>query len=60
MVISRTKLATPVLWALGWAAAMIASALLLKGNPMKEWVQSALFIAAMAFWVWQLHRSDCN
>jgi hypothetical protein len=46
-----------VFWAIGWAAALIASAILLKGNPAKDWIQSALFIAAMTFWVWQSQRT---
>jgi hypothetical protein len=46
-----------VLWALAWAAAMIVSAIVLKGNPIKDWVQSALFIAAMTFWLWQTQRA---
>jgi hypothetical protein len=36
---------------------MIASAIALKGNPVKDRIQSALFIAAMTFWVWQSHRA---
>ena len=54
---SRTPLPTLVLWALAWSAAMIGSAIVLKGNPIKEWVQSALFIAAMTFWLWQTERA---
>lgn len=54
---SRKKLSTLVLWALVWAAAMIVSAIALKGNPIKDWFQSALFIAAMAFWVRQSQRA---
>jgi hypothetical protein len=46
-----------IIWAIVWAAAMIASAIVLKGNPIKDWIQSALFIAAMTFWVWQSHRA---
>lgn len=57
MAEGRTKLVTLVLWAIAWAAAMLASAILLKGNPIKDWVQSALFIAAMTFWVWQSQRT---
>jgi len=57
MTEARTKLITLVLWAIVWAAALIASATLLKGNPIKDWVQSALFIAAMTFWVWQSQRA---
>jgi hypothetical protein len=54
---STAKLTTLVAWAIVWAALMIASAILLKGNPIKDWIQSALFIAAMTFWVWQSHRT---
>lgn len=60
MATSRKQLTTLVLWAIAWAAAMIASAILLKGNPIKDWIQSALFIAAMTFWVWQSQRSSAN
>jgi hypothetical protein len=31
------RLTTLVLWAIAWAAAMIASAILLKDNPIKDW-----------------------
>jgi hypothetical protein len=54
---STAKLTTLIAWAIVWAALMIASAILLKGNPIKDWIQSALFIAAMTFWVWQSHRN---
>lgn len=57
MAASRTQLTILILWAIAWAAAMIASAILLKGNPIKDWIQSALFIAAMTFWVWQSQRA---
>jgi len=52
------RLTTLILWAIAWAAAMIASAILLKGNPVKDWVQAALFIGAMTFWVWQSQRAS--
>jgi hypothetical protein len=54
---ARTNLITLILWAVAWAVAMIASAILLKGNPIKDWIQSGLFIAAMTFWVWQSQRA---
>jgi hypothetical protein len=60
MVASRTQLTTLILWAIAWAVAMIASAIFLKGNPLKDWIQSALFIAAMTFWVWQSQRAARN
>jgi hypothetical protein len=44
MTASITKLTTLILRTLAWAAAMIASAILLKGNPLKDWIQAALFI----------------
>jgi hypothetical protein len=56
MATSKIQLTTLFLWAVAWAAAMIASAILFKGNPIKDWIQSALFIAAMTFWVWQSQR----
>ena len=55
---STKRLTTLILWAIGWAVAMIASAILLKGNPVKDWVQAALFIGAMTFWVWQSQRAS--
>ena len=60
MPASKTQLTTLILWAIAWAAALIASAILLKGNPIKDWIQSVLFIAAMTFWVWQSQRAARN
>jgi hypothetical protein len=57
MAAPRTQLTALILWAIAWAVAMIASAILLKGNPFKDWIQAALFIAAMTFWVWQSQRA---
>jgi Flp pilus assembly protein TadB len=57
MPTTKPKLLALIVWALAWAAAMIAAAILLKGNPIKDWVQAALFIAAMTFWVWQSERA---
>jgi hypothetical protein len=54
---STPKLTILIGGAIVWAALMIASAILLKGNPVKDWIQSALFIAAMTFWVWQSQRA---
>ena len=44
---------TLVLWAVVWALAFIASAILFKGHPAKDWVQSALFVGAVTVWLWQ-------
>ena len=41
MPANRTKITTLIVWAIAWSAAMIASAILLKGNPIKDWIQSA-------------------
>lgn len=57
---SPKRLTALILWAIAWAAAMIATAILLKVNPVKEWVQAALFIGAMTFWVWQSQRTARN
>jgi hypothetical protein len=38
-----------VLWSLAWAIAFILSAMLFKGNPVKEWIQAALFVGALTF-----------
>ena len=54
---SFTKL---VLWAIAWSAALIGSAILLKNNPLKDWIQAALFIGAMTFWLWQAQRAAHN
>ena len=54
---SFTKL---VLWAIAWSAALIGSAIVLKGNPLKDWIQAALFIGAMTFWLWQSQRAARN
>jgi hypothetical protein len=55
---SIARLTTLILWAIAWAVAMIASAILLKGSPVKDWIQAALFIGAMSFWVWQSQRTS--
>jgi hypothetical protein len=55
---STKRLTTLALWAIAWAVAMIASTIPLKGNPVKDWVQAALFIGAMTFWVWQSQRAS--
>jgi hypothetical protein len=50
---SKKHVTTLVLWAIVWALAIIASAILFKGNPAKDWLQAALFIGAITFWLWQ-------
>jgi hypothetical protein len=53
MTPSNSKPTTLVLWAVGWAIAFILSAILFKGSPVKDWIQAALFIAAMTFWLFK-------
>ncbi len=43
---STKRLIALVLWAIAWSVAMIGSAILLKGNLVKDWIQAALFIGA--------------
>ncbi len=50
------KIAKLIIWATAWAVALIASAILFKGNPVKDWIQSALFIGAMMFCLWHSPR----
>lgn len=57
---ARRSTATIVLWSVAWATALIASAILLKGNPAKDWVQAALFIGALTVSLWQGHRLACR
>jgi hypothetical protein len=49
-----------ILWSLAWALAIIASAFVLKGNPAKDWIQSALFVGAVTFWLWQSRQVTCS
>jgi hypothetical protein len=54
---SRKHPTTLVLWSIAWALAIIASAILFKGNPIKDWVQAALFIGGITFWLWLSQRT---
>ena len=56
----QRNLTTVVLWSAAWALALIASAIFLKGNPAKEWVQAALFIGALTLSLWEAHRLSCR
>jgi hypothetical protein len=53
---SKRQMTRLVLWSMAWALALIASAILFKGNPVKDWIQSALFVGAITFWLWQSRR----
>lgn len=54
------NLTTIILWSSAWASALIASAIVLKGNPAKEWVQAVLFIGALTVVLWQGQRLSCR
>lgn len=45
-----------VFWAIAWALTFIASAILFKGNPIKDWIQGILFIVGMTLWLWKSQR----
>ena len=49
MTSANNKPATLIVLAVVWAIAFIMSAILFKGSPVKEWIQAALFIAALTF-----------
>jgi hypothetical protein len=46
----------PILWSLVFAAAMIASAFLFKGNPALYWIEAGLTVAALTFVVLKSHN----
>jgi hypothetical protein len=50
---SQTPVTILFLWAIAWALALVATAILFKGNPIKDWVQSALYLGAISFWFWK-------
>lgn len=43
-----------------WALALIASAIFLKGNPAKDWVQTALYLGALLVLLSQGKNLSCN
>ena len=49
-----------LLWSTVWALALIASAIVLKHNPAKEWVQAILFIVALTVVLWQGQQLSCR
>jgi len=57
---SHRAATTIVLWSTAWALAIIASAIVLKGNPAKEWVQAVLFIGALTIVLWPGQRLSCR
>lgn len=55
---SRKQQTSLILWSLVWALAFIASAYIFKGNPVKDWVQSGLFIGAITYLLWKSPRTS--
>jgi hypothetical protein len=45
-----------ILWALAWAAALIGSAVVFKGNTLGDWIEAVLYLGAAVFWFWQSQR----
>jgi uncharacterized membrane protein YbhN (UPF0104 family) len=56
---SKTRATSLILWSLVWAFALIATAFLFKGNPAKDWIESALFVVAFTFWLWKSQQLVC-
>ena len=52
MKTSKNQIAMMILLAIVWALAFIATAIIFKGNPAKEWIQAALYIVGMSLWLW--------
>ena len=52
MKTSKNQIAMMILLAIVWALAFIATAIIFKGNPAKEWIQAALYIVGMSIWLW--------
>ena len=57
---SKTQVTSLIIWSLVWAFAIIATAFLLKGNPVKDWIEATLFIGAFTFWLWKSQRLVCG
>ena len=54
MKTSKNQIAMMILLAIVWALAFIATAIIFKGSPVKEWIQAALYIVGMSFWLWPI------
>jgi Flp pilus assembly protein TadB len=52
MTTTNRHTTTLVLWALIWALALIGSAFVFKGNPIKEWIQLVLLVVGVTVWLW--------
>lgn len=56
---SKTHLTPVIVWSLVWAFALIATAFLFKGNPVKDWIEAVLFIGGLTFWLYKSRRPVC-
>jgi hypothetical protein len=52
MTTTRRKTTILVLWAVIWALALIGSVFVFKGNPIKDWIESVLFVVGITVWLW--------
>ncbi len=52
MTTTKRQTTTLVLWAVIWALALIVSAFVFRGNPIKDWIQSVLFAVGITVWLW--------
>jgi hypothetical protein len=60
MMPNYKKLVTsPIAWSLVWAVAIIAAALVFKGNPANYWVESALVVGTLTTVVLKSRRPVC-
>jgi hypothetical protein len=48
----RRKTTILVLWAVIWALALIGFGFVFKGNPVKDWIESVLFVVGITVWLW--------
>jgi hypothetical protein len=60
MLKPMSRPANVILASLAWAAALIASAIVFKGNPVGDWVEWFLIIGALSFCFWPSGRLSCR
>ncbi len=53
---SKKLVASPIVWSVVWAFAIIAVAFLFKGNPALYWIEAGLIIGALTFVVLKPRR----
>jgi hypothetical protein len=57
---SRKLATSTIVWSLVWALAIIATALLFKGNPAKDWIEAGLIVGALTFVVLKRQRPSAS